>query len=67
VLDQIALGIIDDVEDFRAIASVMGLGRGAIADPRVLIEPPKHLGGLDSMVEQIAADQSIGLLPKSNF
>ena len=54
MFDQLATRIIDDIEDFRTIASVMGFGSCAIVNVRVLVEPPKHLGRVDALVEEFA-------------
>ena len=45
----------------------MGLGSGDPSDSGVLVKPPKHLGSIDSVVEQVTGDESIGLLPESDF
>jgi len=33
----------------------------------MLVKPPEHLGRIDSVVEQVSGDQSIRLLPESDF
>lgn len=67
MFDQLATRVIDDIEDFRTIASVMGFGSCAIVNVRVLVEPPKHLGRVDALVEEFARQEMVGLLPEANF
>lgn len=67
MFDQLAVRVIDNIENFRTIASVMRFRSCAIVHVRVLVEPPKHLCRVDALVEEFARYEMVGLLPKANF
>ena len=67
MLDQIAIGVVNNVKDLRAIASIVRFRGCAPTYGRVLVKPPKHFGGLDPLVQQLSVDESIGLLPEADF
>lgn len=67
MFDQLATCVIDDIENFRTIASVMGFGSCTIVNLRVLVEPPKHLGRIDALVEEFARQEMVRLLPEANL
>ena len=66
-LDKITTGLVQNVKHLRTVATIMWFGRDAIPTARRLIEPPKHLGGFDSIVELVGLNQRIGLLPKTDL
>ena len=63
-----ALGFIENIKDFRTVATVIGFWSDAPTHGCMLIEPPKEFGGLDTIVNKpVVLNEAVGLLPESNF
>ena len=59
--------LVDAGKYFRAVASVVWFWSRAVLHRRRLIEPPKHFGSFNPLIEFLTRDQRVGLLPKADF
>lgn len=66
-MDQVTLGVVDNIEHLGSIGAVMRLWCRIPANGRMLVEPPKHLGGIHIAIQQVTLNQAIGLLPETDL